>query len=136
MDQTTQISTQLTPAAKAFIRRMCRFLAGPEAGFQLNVAPGGCSGFATSFDLAARPEAGDFVWECEDLRIFIASESRRFLDGATVDFVETLSHTGFVIKTEGLVPAACAPLSKLVSVESLIRGQRNQDGGVSHGARC
>jgi iron-sulfur cluster assembly accessory protein len=134
MTQATQIGMQLTPAAKAFIRRMYRFAAGPDAGFQLKVSPGGCSGFATSFDLASRPEAGDSVWECEGLRIFIDPESRRFLDGAIVDFLETLSHTGFVIKTQGPAPAACAPLPKLVSIESLVAGQRNQNGRASHGA--
>ena len=136
MAQTTQISAQLTPAAKAFIRRMCRFAAGPEAGFQLKVAPGGCSGFATAFDLVGSPEAGDFVWEYEGLRIFLASESRKFLDGATLDFVETLSHTGFVVRTNGAAPAACSSSSNLVSIESLIRGQFSQNRGVSHGAGC
>jgi iron-sulfur cluster assembly accessory protein len=134
MAQTTEISAQLTPAAKAFIRRMCRFAAGPEAGFQLKVSPGGCSGFATAFDLVSKPEAGDFVWECEGLRIFLGSQSRRFLDGATVDFLETLSHTGFVITTDGPAPGACVPLSKLVSIDSLVGGQARQSGRASHGA--
>lgn len=136
MVQTTQISMQLTPAAKAFIRRMCRFAAGPEAGFRLVAAPGGCSGFATTFDLVGRPDASDFVWECEGLRIFLGSESRRILNGASVDFVETLSHTGFVVRTKGAAPAACSSSSKLVSIESLVRGQYSQGGGVSHGAVC
>jgi iron-sulfur cluster assembly protein len=134
MAQATQISAHLTPAAKAFIRRICRFAAGPEAGFQLKVAPGGCSGFATAFDLVARPDADDFVWEYEGMRIFLSSESRKFLDGATLDFVETLSQAGFVIRTKGGTPASCASVSKLVSIESLVRGQYSQNGGVSHGA--
>jgi iron-sulfur cluster assembly accessory protein len=134
MTQATQIGTQLTPAAKAFIRRMSRFAAGAEAGFRLVVAPGGCSGFATTFDLVRGPEASDVVWECEGLRIFLGPESRRFLDGATVDFLETRSHTGFVITTDGPAPGACVPLSKLVSIESLVDGQRNQNGRASHGA--
>jgi iron-sulfur cluster assembly accessory protein len=133
MAQTTEIRTQLTPAAKAFIRRMCRFAVGPEAGFQLKVSPGGCSGLATAFDLVAKPEVGDFIWECEGLRIFLGSQSRRFLDGATVHFVETLSHTGFVIETQEPAPGACSTLPKLVPVESLVRGQFRQDGRTSHG---
>jgi iron-sulfur cluster assembly protein len=136
MAQTTQISAQLTPAAKAFIRRICRFAAGPEAGFQLKVAPGGCFGFATAFDLVVKPDAGDFVWEYEGLRIILGSESRKFLDGATLDFVETLSHTGFVVRTKGAAPAACTPLAKLVSIKSLVQGQFSQNRGVIHGAGC
>ncbi len=121
-----ELNTRLTPAAESFIRRMFRFIAGPEAGFQLKVAPGGCSGFATAFDLVGRPEADDFVWEYEGLRIFLAKESRKFLDGATLDFVESLSHTGFVVRTvfdrdKGSSSGNCASLSKLVSIESLSR---------------
>jgi iron-sulfur cluster assembly accessory protein len=121
MNMATQLNMQLTPAAASFIRRIFRFVAGPEAGFQLKVAPGGCSGFATAFDLVGRPDAGDFVWEYEGLRIFLASESRKHLEGATLDFVESLAHTGFVVKTKGAAPAACSPSSNLAPIESLVR---------------
>jgi iron-sulfur cluster assembly accessory protein len=121
MTTATQVNTQLTPAAETFIRRFLRFAAGSEAGFRLKVAPGGCSGYATEFDLVDGPDAGDFVWVYEGLRIFLAADSRKFLDGATVDFVEDRSHTGLVIRTKGPAPAACGPLSKLVPIESLMR---------------
>lgn len=121
MPAAIQVDTQLTPAAEAFIRRLFRFAAGPEAGFRLKVAPGGCTGLATEFDLVNSPDAGDFVWEHEGLRIFVAAGSRKLLDGATVDFVESRSHTGFVIRTKGAAPAACTPHSSLVTVESLTR---------------
>jgi iron-sulfur cluster assembly accessory protein len=134
MTMGTEFEMQLTPAAKAFVRRMSRFAAGTESGFRLVVTPGGCSGFATTFDLISRPEASDSVWEFEGLRIFVGQESRRFLDGAIVDFVETLSHTGFVITTDGPAPSACAPLSKLVSIEPLVNSQAGQSGRASHGA--
>jgi iron-sulfur cluster assembly protein len=117
----TQIDPRMTPAAAAFIRRLCRFAAGPEAGFQLKVAPGGCSGFATAFDLVTGPEAGDFIWEHEGLRIFLDAESRKLLDGATVDYRESLSQTGFVVTTQAATPVACGSASNLVSVESLVR---------------
>jgi iron-sulfur cluster assembly accessory protein len=99
-----------------------RDLPNPENhGFEFKVRPGGCSGFAAEFDLVGGPRSDAFVWEHEGLRIFLDIESHRLLDGATVDFVETLSHTGFVIKTQGAVPAVCAPTSQLVSIESMVR---------------
>jgi iron-sulfur cluster assembly accessory protein len=85
------------------------------------VRPGGCSGFAAEFDLVSGPTTDDVVWEYEGLRIFLDRESCTLLDGATVDFVETLSHTGFVIKTQGTAPATCASTSQLVSIESMMR---------------
>jgi iron-sulfur cluster assembly accessory protein len=120
MTAATQVNTQLTATAESFIRRLFRFVAGPEAGFQFKVSPGGCSGFAAEFDLVAGPKADDFVWEYEGLRIFLDAASRKLLDGATVDFVETRSHTGFVIMTQGAVPASCST-SQLVSIGSMVR---------------
>ncbi len=121
MSTATQLDMRLTPAAEAFIRRFRRFAAGPEAGFRLKVERGGCSGFATEFDLAAGPKADDCVWEYEGLRIFLSPESRKFMDGATVDFRESLSQTGFVITTPAGTPVPCGSASNLVSVESLVR---------------
>jgi iron-sulfur cluster assembly protein len=121
MTTATQVNTQLTPAAETFIRRFLRFAAESEAGFRLKVALGGCSGYATEFDLVGGPDAGDCVWEYEGLRIYLAAGSRKILDGATVDFVEDSSHTGLVIRTKGVAPAACGPLPKLVQIESLMR---------------
>ena len=121
MTPATQIDTQMTPSAEAFIRRLYRFATGSQAGFQLKVAKGGCSGFATEFDLAGGPEAGDFVWEHNGLRIFLNAESRLLLDGATVDFSEGLSQAGFHITTKAGTPAACGSASNMVSVASLVR---------------
>ena len=114
-------NTQLTPSAESFIRRLYRFAAGTDAGFAFKVRLGGCSGFAAKFDLMSGPKADDVVWECGGLRIFLDRESSRLLDGATVDFVETLSHTEFVIKTQGTAPLACEPTSQLISIESMMR---------------
>lgn len=114
-------NAQLTFSAESFIRRLYRFAAGKDAGFAFKVRPGGCSGFASEFDLVSSPHVDDVVWEYEGLRIFLDRESCTLLDGATVDFVETVSHTGFVIKTKGASPAACGPASQLVSVESMMR---------------
>lgn len=121
MTTATEINTRLTPATEAFIRRFLRYAEGPEAGFQFKVTPGGCSGFATQFDLASSPGAEDVVWEHEGLRIYLDRESCKLLDGATVDFTETLTHTGFVISIPGVTQAACDSTSKLVLIESLVR---------------
>ncbi len=121
MATASQVNAKLTPSAESFIRRLYRFATGPKAGFQFKVRPGGCSGFAAEFDLVGAPQPDAFVWECEGLRIFLDPESRRLLDGATVDFVETLSNTGFVIKSHAATAAACAPASQLVSIESMLR---------------
>ena len=121
MPTATHIDTQFTPEAEAFIRRLYRFVAGPEAGFQLKVAPGGCSGFTVEFDLVETPEAGDFIWQFRGLRVFLDLESCRLLKGATVDFVESRSQTGLVVQTSGAIPAACGSASQLVTIAPMGR---------------
>lgn len=121
MATTIQIDTQLTPPAANFIRRFMRFAVGQEAGFQLRVAPGGCSGYSTTFDLVSAPKEGDVAWVVDGLRIYLDEASRKLLEGATVDFIETLAQTGFAIKTAGPAPAACDSSSNMVSLASLMR---------------
>jgi iron-sulfur cluster assembly protein len=116
MEKAESVNTMLTPASEKFIRRMLRFCAGPQAGFRLKVAPGGCSGFAAEFDLDAEPKSGEIVWEPSGLRIFLDAGSRLLLNGMIVDFVETLWQTGFVFTSQNMSPA-----SGLVSVDSLLR---------------
>lgn len=112
---------ELTSAAQKFIRRMMRFAADGNAGFRLNVRPGGCSGFAVEFDMAAEPAPDETVMLCEGLRIFLDAESRLLLNEATVDFQEGISSTGFVVAVQGQAGQACDSASAFVSVESLAR---------------
>jgi len=119
MNRTAEVNAVLTPAAERFMRRVLRFGAGPEAGFRLAVAPGGCSGFAVGFDLAAGPRPDDVVWEHAGLRIFLDPKSAVMLDGATVDFHESLAHTGFSVAVRGTSPQTCTPASGFVPVHTL-----------------
>lgn len=111
----------LTPAAEGFIRRMMRFTRDPRSGFRLKVRPGGCSGFAVEFDLADQPGAKETTWEYSGLRIFLDSSSMLLLDGATVDFRESLAQSGFVVTAAAGAAATCSSATTLVPVGSLIR---------------
>jgi iron-sulfur cluster assembly accessory protein len=119
MSGMAESKTALTPAADKFIRRMLRFAAKTTTGFRLKVRPGGCSGFAIEFDLAAEPASSEKVWEHEGLRIFLDRESRVLLDGATLDFQEGLSQTGFVITNHKQSAGAGRKAPAFVSVEAL-----------------
>ena len=96
-----------------------RFNVDPKAGFRLTVRPGGCSGFAVAFDLAAEPASNEIVWEDAGLRIFLDAESRLLLNGATLDFEENLANTGFTVTNKSAAPQACGQGSTFVSVATL-----------------
>jgi len=121
MNETEQITMELTPAAEKFVRRMMRCASDANSGFRLKVRPGGCSGLAVEFDLAEEPGANEVVWKHSELRIFLDSASCLLLKGSVVDFIDSRSVTGFVVTTPGGTAQACAPASTLVPVDALVR---------------
>jgi iron-sulfur cluster assembly accessory protein len=119
MTAPAKINMKLTPAAEKLIRRMIRFAAAPDAVFKLNVSRGGCSGYAVTFDLANRPAANDVVWDHGGLRLSFDIKSSQLLDGSVVDFVESISHSGFVVHAPQGTGDACSPAASVVPVTLL-----------------
>ncbi|MGO9436362.1 MAG: HesB/IscA family protein [Terracidiphilus sp.] len=115
------MNVSMTPAADKFIRRMLRFGGGPESGFRLSVAPGGCSGLTAEFDVEAAPRPGDAIVTLNGLRLFLPAESRLLLDGVTIDFTDSLMSSGFVFhdpKSNGSSCSTASP-SPFVTLGSL-----------------
>jgi len=113
------MNVSMTPAADKFIRRMLRFSGGPESGFRLSVAPGGCSGLAAEFDVEARPRPGDAVVTLNGLRLFLPAESRLLLEGVTIDFTDSPMSSGFVFhdpKSTGASCSTASPAPQLVTL--------------------
>lgn len=121
MENKANANALLTPKAEDFVRRMMRFTRDPRAGLRLKIRPGGCSGLAVEFDLANEPEAKEMTWEYAGLRIFLDSSSLLLLDGATVDFRDSLAQSGFVVTAASGAAQACSSASTLVPIGSLVR---------------
>jgi iron-sulfur cluster assembly protein len=79
--------------------------ANEESGLRVAIRGGGCSGFqyALSFD---QEREGDQIFEYQDIRLLIDSQSLPFVDGSEVDFVEGLQGAGFAVNNPNVV-AAC-----------------------------
>lgn len=106
-----------TPAAVKFIARMLRCGGSPECGFRLLVKEGGCSGLASEFSVEAVPTAGDAILEQDGIRLFLPVESRLLLEGATIDFADTPTETGFVIHQPDMSGSCCStPAPELVTL--------------------
>jgi iron-sulfur cluster assembly protein len=65
------------------------------AGLRIAVVGGGCSGFNYSMAFENSPGLLDKVYEFDGLKVFIDQASMLYLDGASVDYVETLEGAGF-----------------------------------------
>ena len=64
-------------------------------GLRISVVGGGCSGFSYSMAFENNPGMLDKTYDYDGLRVFVDQASMLYLDGAEVDYVETLQGSGF-----------------------------------------
>lgn len=88
----------ISPTASA---RVAHLLKTEPAGTRLRVAVdgGGCSGFQYKFDFdSAAPSGEDKVFGTADAPVVVDDISLGFINGAMLDYVETLGAASFEIK--------------------------------------
>ena len=66
-------------------------------GLRVGVEGGGCSGFQYKLDLTELRE-DDNVYSEGDARVLVDPRSIMFLQGAVVDYVESLTGAGFTVR--------------------------------------
>src|SRR5438445_5462606 len=64
-------------------------------GLRVGVVGGGCSGFQYSMSFENASGLMDKVYEFDGLKVFVDATSVMYLNGAVVDYVETLEGAGF-----------------------------------------
>ncbi len=79
------MAIQLTKPAAERVRDFLERDGG--VALRLGVRKTGCSGWAYTVELADRIEAGDVVFEQDDVKVVVAHDSLVYLDGSTIDFV-------------------------------------------------
>jgi len=88
-------SINLTSSA---IERIQSLLSANETNnFRIYVTGGGCSGFQYGFKFDEAPEADDDVISFQDFSILLDSLSYPYLFGSSLDYVEDLSGSRFLI---------------------------------------
>lgn len=92
---------KITDAAKAQVEK---FLADEKKVFRVSVITGGCNGFQYETKLDD-PKEGDFVIIWDECRsghgVAIDPISLPFLKAVTMDYVDTIGHSGFVFDNPG-----------------------------------
>src|SRR4051812_12635923 len=69
------------------------------SGLRVFVQGGGCSGFQYGLMIEENPEgSADQIFESHGVKLFVDPISVRYLKGAEVDFVDTITGGGFTIK--------------------------------------
>ena len=76
---------------------------GEVYGLRLSAAPGCCSGAQYGMSLAKQVEQGDWEAEFGGVKVLVDTESAPFLEGVSIDYVETPDGSGFTIKNPNAV---------------------------------
>ncbi|WJX89222.1 hypothetical protein P8452_71237 [Trifolium repens] len=75
---------------------------------RLSVETGGCSGFSYAFDLDDRVNSDDRVFEKEGIKLVVDKISYDFVKGATVDYVEELIRSAFIVTENPSAVGGCS----------------------------
>ncbi len=109
-------TTEVTLHAKGIVftedsaTKVRDFLAAQEseaatAGLRVGVRGGGCSGF--QYQLAFDEQRdGDVVFTDHGLKLLVDAQSLAYVDGSTIEYVESLQGAGFQVVNPNVV-AAC-----------------------------
>src|SRR5205085_6082716 len=86
---------QLTETAVSKVREILDTQEPKPAGLRIAVVGGGCSGFSYSMAFENTPNMLDKTYNFDGLKVFVDQASLLYLDGAEVDYIETLEGSGF-----------------------------------------
>ncbi|CAJ1885651.1 unnamed protein product [Sphenostylis stenocarpa] len=75
---------------------------------RLSVETGGCSGFQYAFNLDDRINSDDRVFERDGCKLVVDNISYDFVKGATVDYVEELIRSAFVVTENPSAVGGCS----------------------------
>ncbi|MGA8578674.1 MAG: iron-sulfur cluster assembly accessory protein [Bryobacteraceae bacterium] len=86
---------QLTERAIGKVKDIMSSQQPVPAGLRIAVVGGGCSGVSYSMAFENQPNMLDKTYDYGGLKVYIDQASLLYLDGAEVDYVETLEGAGF-----------------------------------------
>ena len=86
---------QMTDTAVGKVKDILNGQEPKPAGLRISVVGGGCSGFSYSMAFENEQQMLDKSYEFDGLKIFVDQASMLYLDGAEVDYVETMEGSGF-----------------------------------------
>ena len=95
MPGVTEKVLHLTPSAVKEVKRLIQTENKGDVALRVGVKGGGCSGL--TYTMAFQTEIGphDQVFEVDDLRVVVDAKSALYLQGTTLDFVDSLQESGF-----------------------------------------
>ena len=88
---------ELTPQAGAKVKSLLEQEGRDDLRLRVAVQPGGCSGLMYQLYFDERMLDGDAVRDFDGVEVIVDQMSLPYLDGATIDFSDTIERQGFTI---------------------------------------
>lgn len=95
--QAQEIEMTVTPSAVAVIRNLLQERNIPEYSLRIFVTGGGCSGMQYGMSFEETSREYDSVFRVDGVSLLVDPTSLVYLEGATIDFVDSLIGGGFRI---------------------------------------
>jgi iron-sulfur cluster insertion protein len=89
---------QITDSAEKRIKELLDQQKNDSSLLRISVDGGGCSGFQYKYEFVSNIEKDDFVLSKNEVKVAIDPASQGFMNGCTLDFVESLGSAYFEIK--------------------------------------
>lgn len=105
VEQLTKSTPQVvsvTPAAAKMVRDILAKEESDTLALRVYVAGGGCSGLQYGMALDD-PMEGDVTLDSDGIRVIVDPESLRFIEGAEIDYVDSLMGAGFTVNNPNAV---------------------------------
>lgn len=97
MSQTLESGIQLTEVAQTKVRTLIEAEGRDDLRLRVAVQPGGCSGLIYQLYFDEQMAGGDVVTEFNGVEVIVDKMSVPYLDGASIDFEDTIQKQGFTI---------------------------------------
>jgi len=94
-ETTKKLPIILTPKAVEKVKEIMGQQNPVPAGLRVGVVGGGCSGFSYSMSFENAAGMMDKVFDFDGLKVYVDATSVMYLNGCTVDYLETLEGAGF-----------------------------------------
>lgn len=107
MTATSQPMISMTAEAVTQLKNFLAEQGSPDQMLRVFVAPGGCSGLQYGMTIEETAEEDDTVIETGGVKLLVDSFSGMYLQGAEVDYVNSLMGGGFTVRNPNAV-ASCA----------------------------
>lgn len=93
----------LTPTASAKLDGIMAEKGLKDYALRVFVSGGGCSGLSYGMTFAEGPELGDQEFEVSGVKVVVDPGSYPYLDGAEIDYIDSLMGGGFRIENPNAV---------------------------------